>query len=256
MTPPSGIVTILTDFGLTEPFVGVMKGVMSGIDPGLRFIDLCHGIPAHDVRAGAFWLARALSWFAPGTTHLCVVDPGVGTARRALVAECRGQYFVAPDNGLLAPVFAGATPAIYSAPVPDTASRTFHGRDVFAPLAAKVASGRAAPSSLGVATTEFERLASPSLAVASDGSLSGRIVVVDHFGNLMSDLNPGDGLLRGRVRIGSQWYPLVSSYQDANGGVAALVNSWGVIEVFCDKGRACDRLGLGTGSQVRFEPEP
>jgi S-adenosylmethionine hydrolase len=255
MTRASGLVTLLTDFGHSEPFVAVMKGVMLGIDAQLRFVDLTHDLSAHDVRTAAFWLPHAAHWFPRGTTHLCVVDPGVGTARAALVAECDGQFFVAPDNGLLTHVLRDGA-RVVSAPVAAGASRTFHGRDVFAPLAAKVASG-VELADLGLAVSVYERLAGPAVPTSAGDPRAGQIVVVDHFGNLISDVSvPAGATTRGWVRLGSGLrLPLVSSYQEGNRGVAAIVNSWGVIEVFLDRGRASDRLGVGVGTRVSFEPE-
>lgn len=246
---PSRVVTLLTDFGASEPFVGVMKGVILRIAPSLGLVDLTHGIPAHDVQAAAFWLARAVPWFPPGTTHLAVVDPGVGTARRALAAECGGHYFVAPDNGILSGVL-DASASVVSAPVAEGASSTFHGRDVFAPVAARIASGQLTVEHAGTRVDDWLRL--PSEPVAGR---SGRVVVIDHFGNLISDVAalPTD---RGSVRVGNVRVPLVSSYQLAHGALGALVNAWGVVEVFVDRGRAVDRLSASVGTPITFEPDP
>lgn len=254
MTEASGIVTLLTDFGLEQPFVGVMKGVMSALDASLRFVDLAHALPAHDVEQGAFWLAQAAPWFPPGTTHLCVVDPGVGTARRALVAEAGRQFFVGPDNGILSRALETGAARVFSAPVPPGASNTFHGRDVFAPLAAALASGRARPEALGAAIDDYVRLPSPAREPVN-GEVVGQVVCVDRFGNLLSDVRVPTGWRpRGWVRVGGELrLPLVANYLAGGAEPAALVNSWGVVELFVARGRASELLGLSVGASVALE---
>ncbi|MDH3860759.1 MAG: SAM-dependent chlorinase/fluorinase, partial [Gammaproteobacteria bacterium] len=147
---PSGVITITTDFGHKGPFAAVMKGVILGHFPAARIIDLAHDIPAQWPPEAGFWVSRSYQWFPEGTVHLAIVDPGVGTERDILLAECDGHVFMAPDNGLLAQLFEScAKPRIYkldnskldslNLPAP---SATFHGRDIFAPIAAELAAGR------------------------------------------------------------------------------------------------------------------
>jgi S-adenosyl-L-methionine hydrolase (adenosine-forming) len=255
MTVASGIVTLLTDFGQREPFVGVMKGVMLGRHPGLTFVDLMHDVPAHDIAFASFWLGNAAPWFPPGTVHLCVVDPGVGTNRRALVAECGEQWFVAPDNGVLSAALAEGGARVYNATVPEGASRTFHGRDVFAPLAADLAGESKRPGDVGPIFEDWARISHP-VAARNGERIRGVVMVVDHFGNLISNIRLASGA-RGRVRVGAAGLPTLDltfcqSYSEAGLG-AALVNAWGLLEIAVARGRAGDVLGFGVGAWIEIE---
>src|SRR5690606_16440176 len=141
-----GVVSLLTDFGLADPYVGIVKGVIAREAPGVTVIDLTHAVPPQDVELAALWLEQAYGWFPSGTVHLCVVDPGVGTARAALAARAGEHWFVAPDNGVLSAVLGRESSSEVrridaSALRLTVSSRTFHGRDVFAPVAARLASG-------------------------------------------------------------------------------------------------------------------
>lgn len=194
----SGLITLLTDFGLSDSYVGQMKGVLWSEAPGLRaVIDLTHGIPAQAVAVGAFQLARAWACFPTGTVHVAVVDPGVGTQRPMLALVAEGHFFVAPDNGLLSGVLEQASqvvrlePARFARPNP---AATFHGRDIFAPAAARLAAG-AELGDLGavVAATRCVTLpgfAAPSLAGLASGDLEVEVLFLDSFGNAITAL-PG-----------------------------------------------------------------
>ena len=133
------LVTFLTDFGHHDPFVGVMKGVILGLCPEAQIVDLCHGIRPQDITAAAFWIARCYRYFPAGTVHVCVVDPGVGSNRRALLVSHDSQHFIAPDNGILSELIAAPGPTVLHELIPDAAplKSTFHGRDLFAPAAAE-----------------------------------------------------------------------------------------------------------------------
>lgn len=257
---PSGVVTLLTDFGEREPFVGVMKGVMVDLAPSLRFIDLTHCVPPFDIGWAAFWLANAAPWFPKGTTHLAVVDPGVGTERRVLVAECQNQWFVAPDNGILTDVLSLGPHRVFAVPVQTGVSATFHGRDVFAPVAAKLAGGLATPDQLGSPALGIAALEREAPAVVGD-VMRGHVVVVDHFGNLISNLRlPRQMGTTGWVQVGpadgrgpSRRVRLVRNYASTGKEAAAVVNAWGLIEIAVNRGNASEALGLGVGDRVWLE---
>src|SRR5436190_14448004 len=193
----NGIVTLTTDFGLREPFVGIMKGVMLAHAAQLRFIDMAHDVSAFQPVEAGFWLAGALRYFPAGTLHMAVVDPGVGTPRAILVALASEQALLAPDNGLLAPLAARGkidrairvdNTRLVQFGVSDV-SATFHGRDVFAPLAAAIAAGRCDPSDLGDEVSEIDQRGWPAISERADGGVSGVIVAVDRFGNLISNIS-------------------------------------------------------------------
>jgi hypothetical protein len=195
--PTPCVVTLVTDFGLRDHFVAAMKGVMLGINPNLLFVDISNLIPPHDIFSGAFTLGQAYSYFSPGTIHMAIVDPGVGTARKALAVYSQAQFFVAPDNGVLTYVLnddPGATAYEITAdhyfrkPV----SSTFHGRDVFAPVVAWISRGDLPLHQLGPVVEKPVRLAIPAVARVRDNLMQGAILAVDHFGNLITNLKPAD----------------------------------------------------------------
>lgn len=252
------LITLLTDFGHTDPFVGVMKGVIYGRLPRARLVDLCHGIQPQSVVEGAYWLDRCQAWFPPGTLHVAVVDPGVGSARAVLAAHIAGQYFLAPDNGLLsqrllerpgADVRAVALERLGIKPL----SATFHGRDVFAPLSTLLASGARSFAELG------ERIVpQPSalpLAQVHDDAVEGEVVTVDRFGNLISNIDAAHahGPGASRVAIGEHVLPLRRTYADAaTGELLALINAFDSVEIALRDGDAGRQLGLGRGAKVRL----
>ena len=261
MSPP--IITFTSDFGHEDWFVGVVHGVVYGLCPGARVVDLAHGIPAGDVARAAFVLEAAAPDFPAGTVHLAVVDPGVGTARRALAVRARGQLFVGPDNGILewglsergAEAYALTEERWFRRPV----SRTFHGRDVFAPVAAHLACGTAI-GKLGTRIADPVRLRSAPPR-SEDGALLGCVRYIDRFGNALTDLEtevvarafpdvPEDQL---EVEIGSRRIRGVSrSYGDAGvGTIVAVMGSSGRLEIAQVGGDAASRLGLGEGDPVR-----
>ena len=256
-----GVITITTDFGHQGPFVATMKGRLLAHLPGARIIDVTHEVPVYWPAEAGFWLARAYAYFPTGSVHVAVVDPGVGTARDIIVVAADGHAFLAPDNGLLAPVVARTkSPAIFRL---DTAkaiarfklpapSATFHGRDIFAPLGAELAAGRIAPSELGPKTTDIV----PSWVdepTQTAGQVSGVIITIDHFGNLITNI---DAELIGSfadpvVRTGGHSLPLRRTYGDVRpGDFLALVNSFGVIEIARAEQSAAEALGLGRGAPV------
>ena len=257
---PSGVVTLTTDFGHKDPFVGVMKGRMVGRYPAVVMIDLTHEIMAHWPAEAGFWLARAFRYFPPGTVHVAVVDPGVGSARDVAVVEAEGHLFLAPDNGLLAAVVEAVESATLRRVEPGVLGRigigvpsaTFHGRDVFAPIAAEIAAGRLAPDALGAKVQELIPgwLEDP---VVGPSQVAGSVVTIDHFGNLISNIDAAhlEHLSHPMVRVGGRELPLRRTYSDVRpGDYLALVNSFGVVEVARAERSAAEGLGLERGAPV------
>lgn len=259
-TPASGVITITTDFGHQGPFVGVMKGCMLARFPDARIIDLTHEIVVHWPAEAGFWLSRAYGYFPAGTVHVAVVDPGVGTSRDILAVRAGGHIFLAPDNGLLAPVASRAGDALIvrlgAAQLARIGvhhpSATFHGRDIFAPVAAELAAGRCKAEDLG------ERVSAlvPSWVddpTVEPRSVSGVVISIDHFGNLITNI---DGALIERFRLplvhaGNHSFPLLRTYGDARPGeYLALVNSFGVLEIARAEHSAAEGLGLSRGAPV------
>lgn len=256
------IISLLTDFGSRDAFVGVMKGVILGIAPDVRLVDLTHEIPPQDVLAAALVLQSAVPYFPPGSVHVVVVDPGVGSARRAIVVETDRGLLVGPDNGVLDPaatrlgrrcVRAIENEAWLHHPV----SLTFHGRDIFAPVAAHLARGDD-PAAVGPPLAGMVDLQLPPVHVA-DQRIDGEVICVDAFGNLLTNIGaealarfPGAEL---SVTIGhTRVTGLATAYAAVPPGAAvALVNSWGVLEVAVRNGNAARMLSAGRGTPVTVE---
>jgi S-adenosylmethionine hydrolase len=245
----SPVVTLLTDFGTADGYVGEIKGVLLSLAPGAVLVDVTHDVPPGDVVAACYVLGRVWRSFPPGTVHLAVVDPGVGTRRRALAAEAAGHCFVAPDNGLLSDVFAAAEARVVSLPIPVTASRTFHGRDVFAPAAARLAGG-APLDAVGAPVSNLVHL--PPRKLLRDGpDLVGQVVHVDGFGTLITNL-PGSDVAPGAlVRLGTLQVALRSTFAEVSPGeTVAFVGSGGTVEIAVRGGRADVVLGMSRGVEV------
>jgi S-adenosylmethionine hydrolase len=236
-----------------------MKGRILDGAPAARLIDLTHEIVAHWPAEAGFWLARSYAYFPPGTVHLAVVDPGVGTARDIAIVECDGHLFLAPDNGLLAEVAGRAGARLWhlrSDALPalgvDRPSATFHGRDIFAPVVAALATGRVSPSQIGRPVGSLV----PSWVEEAAGTrerVAGVVITIDHFGNLITNIDRTllDDLVDPLVHAGNLVLPLRRTYGDTRPGEPlALVNSFGVIEIAVAEGRAADALGLSRGAPV------
>jgi S-adenosylmethionine hydrolase len=242
-------ITLLTDYGLRDSYVAEVKAVLLSLAPGTIVVDVTHDVPAGDVRAGQYLLARAWHRFPAGTVHVAIVDPGVGTARRALAGAFQSHCFVGPDNGLLSSLPDDAR--WVDLPVPAGAAATFHGRDVFAPAAARLAGG-AALEDLGHPVSDVVR--SPLPAPRWDGAAwVGEVVYVDRFGTLVSNL-PGDAVEPGvRLFVGDRDVgALRGTFGDVGrGSLVAFVGSGGTIEVAVRNGSAMRLLGAGVGTSVR-----
>lgn len=254
------IITLLSDFGLRDHFVAAMKGVILGLNPDVMLVDISHLTPPQDIAAGAFTLGQAWSCFPPGTIHLAVVDPGVGTARKALAASAGGHLFVAPDNGLLTCVmdthdqdgdfaaFEITAEHYFRKPV----SATFHGRDIFAPIAAWLSRGIPIHQ-LGPALAAPVRLNLPLPKKVKEGVFQGAILAVDQFGNLITNMKGSDVPPTARVLLGGQREirAFCSSYQEGAPGEPFLITgSTGYLEIAVKDGSAATLLNLRAGSPI------
>lgn len=260
---PSGqpIITLLTDFGHRDGYPGVMKGVIWSIAPNARLVDLSHDIPAQNVHAGALVLGRAVPYFPPGTIHVAVVDPGVGSTRRAISARLGEQYFVLPDNGLL--TYAREWAAERSLPAAfieldrpeywlQPVSRSFHGRDIFAPAAAHLAAG--APWEQLGTPIEHPLLLPVNEPRRTPEGWQGAIIDVDRFGNLITNLTR-EHLEPGRAKeirlASSRIKGIVQTFSDRPAGeIIAMYDSDGRLSICQVNGHAAEALRAGPGSPV------
>lgn len=260
------VITLLTDFGTEDSYVGIMKGVISGINPEASVIDLCHEISPQDVLEGAYVLYSSYKFFPGGTIYVSVVDPGVGSERKIICVKTRNYLFLAPDNGILSLVLTDEKPQLivdvtnknYFLPA---ISETFHGRDIFAPVAAHLSAG-VNPSKLGKERKKIKVLEMPSSDNSTKGVLVGEIIYIDRFGNLITNIRRGDFLnLLGAVlprpndvtvKAGKRKISGISnSYADVPAGKPlAIFGSSGFLEISVNRGSAHDVLGLKRGAYV------
>jgi len=248
------LVTLTTDLGTADGYVGAMKGVLQRTAPGVVVVDIAHDVPRHDIAAGAHALATAAPWFPAGTVHVGVVDPGVGGSRRGVVVVARQQLFVGPDNGLFS-LAAPEPAAAYEIAAPgfraERVSPTFHGRDLFAVAAARLAAG-AAPEEVGPRVALVGRLAEDATGSAG----AHRVVHVDAFGNLITDIAAEAVPAGARVRVGGRDVgPLCRTFEDvARGELLAYVGSGGTVAIAVREGSAAERLGTGRAAPVEVVP--
>lgn len=255
---PSGVITITTDFGHKGPFAGVMQGVILKHFANASIVDLAHDIPAHWPPEAGFWIDRSYAYFPDGTIHIAIVDPGVGTEREIIIAEYDGHVFIAPDNGLLAPVLEKAD-AVYHLDTDklgalgiSSPSATFHGRDIFAPLAAEMAAGRLKPAEIGNKTNQWTPgwIDEPEV---QPGRVSGIIVTVDAFGNLISNIDKSliESFTKPVAHMAGHDFELKTTYGRAEPGTyLALINSFGVLEIARAEGNAAESLGSERGAPI------
>ncbi len=261
------VITLLSDLGTADTYVGVMKAVILGLCPGARIIDLCHDIAPQDIQQAAFLLDTAWRYCPDGTVHVVVVDPGVGSERRLVAVEAHGHYFVAPDNGVLTYVLASAREHtafclerrdLFLADV----SQTFHGRDILAPVAAHLARGLPADE-VGAEVTGTLTTFPVSRPVVDRRGLVAHVIHVDRFGNLVTDLTEPD-LLTWQREVGAQRFTIKVgdsvieeirvAYAGADPGeLLALFGSAGRLEIALNLGSAAACLGVGTGAVVMVE---
>jgi S-adenosylmethionine hydrolase len=260
----SSIITLTSDFGLNDHFVGVMKGVMLDIFPEARFVDITHAVQAFDVLDGALAISQSYSYFPSGAVHLVIVDPGVGTSRRPILVTTERHHFIAPDNGVLSLVYERetrisvrhVTAEHYFLP---NRSSTFHGRDIFSPVAANLAKG-VLPQNFGDEVSDYVRFAAPRPKPSDERTLRAVVLKVDRFGNLITNITPLDspalansGTANFKITVGGkgQITRIYSSYAEGGPGEAIAVwGSMGFLEIAANRGSAAQLLGAGKGSEV------
>ena len=256
------IITLTTDFGTNDHFVGAVKGVILNIAPEAAIVDISHAVQAYDVLDGALAISQTYSYFPAGTVHMVVVDPGVGTTRRPIIASSDGYHFVAPDNGVLSMVYAKeerirvrhvTSDHYFRQPV----SNTFHGRDVFAPVAAYLAK-MVDSHQFGEEIEDYVRFAAPRPKAVAENRLRAVVLKVDRFGNLITNVTLEDApaLFAGKVGfkivVGSKEITAIrTAYADgAPGEVFAIVGSMGYLEIVANRAAAAQITGAGKGSEV------
>jgi S-adenosylmethionine hydrolase len=258
---PAPLITLTTDFGLSDHYVGAMKGVILSICPRARIVDISHGVGAYEIAEAAFTLAQAYRCFPFGAVHVVVVDPGVGTSRRPILAQAAGQYFIAPDNGVLSMIYAREkhkVRAISSAryfrqPV----SNTFHGRDIFAPVAAHLAGGTA-PTRFGKLIADYLRLDFDKPARTGRRTWTGAILKVDRFGNIVTNFSLEDFPnleKRGfEMAVGPQRVTLFARHyaERGPGEPFVIVGSAGYYEISVGQASAAKLFGCGTGAPLEL----
>lgn len=254
-------ISLLTDFGTKDHFAGTMKGVIHGIAPGTTVIDISHDVPPQDIKSAAFLLKCAYSYFPKNTLHLIIVDPGVGSRRKIILVETKNYFFLSPDNGILS--YALETEKIQNVTEITnekyrlkTVSRTFHGRDIFAPVASHLASG-VPPSKLGAKINPAAITLFPFPRPAFDKTknpCAGEILYIDRFGNLISNIPEGALRAFKFAEInGKKIKTLTSSYSGAKSGeLIALYGSTGFLEISRVKGNAQKTLSARVGDKIRI----
>ncbi len=255
---PNGIITLLTDFGEQDGFIGVIKGVIYGINPAARIVDITHYITPQDIEAGAFILNNSYQYFPKGTVHLAVVDPGVGTDRRVLAVQTDNYFFVAPDNHILKYIFHECetftvVDVLNKKYFLDEISTTFHGRDIFSPVAAHLSNGIALDE-LGERITDFDRgeVIEP---MQSDNKLIGRIIYIDRFGNLITNINQSQIIKHEiSVHIGANTIDKLSNFYSEveHGKPVAVIGSSGYLEIAVRNGNAQKQLGVNRSDVVEL----
>jgi hypothetical protein len=257
------IVTFTTDFGLQDPFAGIMHGAVLSIHPETQIVDVSHAVASYDVTDGAWTIAQAYKFFPPRTVHVVVVDPGVGSTRRPILAETDDYIFVAPDNGVLSLVEAREPRFTVRHITADRyflqpMSQTFHGRDIFAPVAGWLSVG-VAPADFGPEVSDYVKLQFPPVEHVAANSLRGAVIKVDKFGNLITNLSEldiapilGSTLPRFELLISGASIKRIShSYADGDGDdVFAIVGSSGYLEIAARQASAAQKLQAGVGTPV------
>lgn len=245
------LVTLLTDFGTADGYVAELKGVLLSAAPDALIVDAAHDIPPQDVELARLTLARYWRRFPAGTVHLVVVDPGVGSSRAGIAVESDGRFLVGPDNGVLSPALLSRGARAVALAVPGDAAPTFHGRDVFAPAAARLALGE----SLEFLGLPHERPFIRRTAEAhqrDDGAIEGEVIAIDRFGNAITNLI---ARAAGAVEFAGRRLPLVSTYSDVpSGSLCAVAGSTGLVEIAARNGHGAEVAGLARGSRVILHP--
>ena len=261
--PYRPVITLTTDFGTNDHFVGALKGVIVDIVPEAQIVDITHAVQAFDVLDGALAIAQAYSYFPNGTIHMVVVDPGVGTTRRPILASSDGYHFVAPDNGVLSMVYAReervhvrhiTSDHYFRQPV----SNTFHGRDVFAPVAAYLAK-QVDSHKFGDEIEDYVKFAAPRPKPAGENRMRGVVLKIDRFGNLITNVSPNDvpALFAAKpgafkIMVGSREITEIrTAYAEgAPGEVFGILGSMGYLEIVANRAAAAQITGASKGSEV------
>lgn len=261
---PCGVITVTTDTANKGSYVATIKGMILRSFLEAKIVDLTHDAVVQWPAEAGFWLSRAYRYFPAGTVHLCVVDPGARLEPQALVAVCDGNVFLGPDNGVLAPLLAHGA-VVYAIELKrlrgigvEFSAGTFHGRDLYAPVAAALASGACRPEALGVRTTDITPSWVDEPEVTPE-TISGVVITIDNFGNLITNIDGKllAGLTRPVVLAGGHEIPFRATYSEAEpGGYLALVNSFGVLEVAQSELAADQSLGIGRGAPVVVVRDP
>ncbi len=258
------IITLTTDFGLKDTFTGLMKGVILSINPNANVIDLTHNIQRHNIFEASQTIAMSYRYFPPATIHIVIVDPSVGGSQRPLLVVTENHYFIGPDNGTFTSIFEECQSSFFSV-YHITAShyflpmsgRTFHGRDIFAPIAAWLSKG-VDSKKLGEPINDFNSIPI-SRPVMSDNKLNGEIIAIDNFGNAISNISTGhlselasaDSEVKFRVVYNDNQLPLVKYYaENGTPGLASVINSFGHIELFTYKDSAAVKFDIKIGDSV------
>jgi S-adenosyl-L-methionine hydrolase (adenosine-forming) len=258
------IITLTTDYGTNDHLVGAMKGVILSVNPEVNIVDITHSVLAHDLLDGALAIGQAYKYFPPKTIHVVVVDPGVGTARRPILVAGDTHYFVAPDNGVLSSVY-DQSEALYVWNIisehyfRQPVSKTFHGRDIFAPVAAWLTKSWQS-SAFGEPITDFARFALPK-PKATGNTIKGVVLRVDQFGNLITNFRAedvpafaaGDGKFTIRAGNAAVTKLVPTFASGANGEAVGLIGSSGYLEISVNKGNASRTLAIGRGAEVTVE---
>lgn len=257
------IITLTTDFGLNDHFVGTMKGVILNIAPEAEIVDICHSVQAFDILDGALALAQSYSYFPPHTVHMVVVDPGVGSARRPILVSSEKYSFVAPDNGVLSLMYAREERLTVRHITSEhyflqPRSHTFHGRDIFAPVAAYLAKG-VDGEKFGAEIRDFVRFHAPKPKPVDAGSVRGVVLKVDRFGNLITNFTPenipelfGPTAREFKIVVGKREVSTLRSHyaEGASGEVFAVLGSMGYLEIAANRAPAAQLVGAAKGSEV------
>lgn len=259
------IITLTTDFGLKDPFAGLMKGVMLGISPSARIIDITHNIQRHNVFEASQVLAMSYKYFPTTTIHIAIVDPGVGSMRRPLLVVTEDHYFIGPDNGIFSPIFEELkstffkvyhlTASHYFLPM---SGSTFHGRDIFAPIAAWLSKG-VDSHKMGEQIDDYMKIEAPKPVITDNSTITGEIVSKDNFGNAISNIKRDDltkladveSKDKFRVVFNNETFPLVHYYaENENDKLTAIINSFGHLELFAFRDSASDKYNIKIGDKV------
>lgn len=260
---PQPIITLTTDFGLNDHFVGAMKGVILETAPDAQIVDISHAVQPFDILDGALTISQAYAYFPSGTVHVVIVDPGVGTARRPIILTGDRHLFVAPDNGVLSLVYAREQRQSVRHITADhyflqPRSNTFHGRDIFSPVAAFLAKG-VDTNRFGEEITDYVRFAAPRPKPVDERTLRGVVLKVDRFGNLITNITPQDipklfetAAPAFKIAMGKgQVTRVCSNYAEGGPGEAfGILGSMGFLEIATNRGSAFQLLGVGKGTDV------